>query len=65
MNLKKKIPYKIYYPKPLYSQYNLKKQKKLKNTEYVCKKIISLPFNDLSKKRNNDILKKITKKLFL
>ena len=58
---KKKIPYKIYYPKPLYSQYNLKKQKKLKNTEYVCKKIISLPFNDLSKKRNNDILKKLQK----
>lgn len=58
---KRKIPYKIYYPKPLYSQYNLKRQKKLKNTEYVCKKIISLPFNDLSKKRNNDTLKKLQK----
>ena len=48
---KKKIPYKIYYPKPLYRQYKLKNKIRLKNTEFLCKSIISLPFNDLSAKR--------------
>ena len=48
---KKKIPYKIYYPKPLYNQYNLKNKIKLNNTEFLCKSIISLPFNDLNKKK--------------
>ena len=52
---KKGIPYKIYYPKPLYGQYQLKNKKRLKNTEFLCKSIISLPFNDLSMKRFNSI----------
>ncbi len=48
---KNKIPYKIYYPLPLYRQYKLKNKIKLNNTEFLCKSIISLPFNDLNKKR--------------
>ncbi|MDC3008032.1 aminotransferase class I/II-fold pyridoxal phosphate-dependent enzyme [Candidatus Pelagibacter sp.] len=62
---KKNIPFKIYYPKPLYDQYNLKYKNKLKNTEFLCNSIISLPFNDLSQKRFNLIkykLEKIIKK---
>ena len=50
---KKGISYKIYYPKPLYKQYQLKNKIRLKNTEFLCKSIISLPFNDLSLKRFN------------
>ncbi|MDA9650326.1 aminotransferase class I/II-fold pyridoxal phosphate-dependent enzyme [Candidatus Pelagibacter sp.] len=59
--IKNKIPFKIYYPKPLYKQYNLKKKIKLKNTEFLCKSIISLPFNDFSKKRFNNIIQKLAK----
>ncbi len=58
---KYKIDYKIYYSKPLYKQFNIKKNIRLKNTEYICKRIISLPFNDLSKKRFNSVLTKLTK----
>ena len=58
---KYKINYKIYYTKPLYKQYKLKKISSLKNTEYICKKIISLPFNDLSKKRFNFVIKALNK----
>ncbi len=58
---KNKIPYKIYYPRPLYDQYNLKNKIKLKNTEFLCKSIISLPFNDLSKTRFKSILNKLNK----
>ena len=52
---KKNIPYKVYYPRPLYKQYQLKNKIRLKNTEFLCKSIISLPFNDLSTKRFNFI----------
>ena len=41
-----KIPYMIYYKKPLYKQKFFKKNKvKLKNVEYVVKKCISLPIH--------------------
>ena len=56
---KKKIPYKIYYPKPLYRQYQLKNKIKFKNTEFLCKSIISLPFNDLSVNRFDLIKNKL------
>ena len=58
---KEKVPYKIYYPKPLYSQYNLKKKLKLVNTEFLCKSIISLPYNDMSSIRFNLVLNKLQK----
>ena len=58
---KNNISYKIYYPKPLYNQYNLKKKIKLKNTEFLCKSIISLPFNDISKKRYSNVIKVLKK----
>ncbi len=58
---KKKIPFKIYYPKPLYNQYNLKIKVKLKNTEFLCKSIISLPFNDINKTRFKSTLNKLNK----
>ena len=54
-----KIKYKIYYPKPLYKQFNIKKKIYLKNTEFICKKIISLPFNELSEKRFKNVLNKL------
>ncbi len=56
---KSNIKYKIYYPKPLYKQFNQKINKKLFlfNTENICKKIISLPFNDFSNKRHSKVLK--------
>ncbi|MDC3043623.1 aminotransferase class I/II-fold pyridoxal phosphate-dependent enzyme [Candidatus Pelagibacter sp.] len=52
------MEYKVYYPKPLYRQFNQKIKKKmfLRNSEYICKQIISLPFNDNSKKRHNKVL---------
>tara|TARA_B100001059_G_C17709303_1_gene514543 strand:- start:453 stop:1088 length:636 start_codon:yes stop_codon:yes gene_type:complete len=56
---KKNIPFKIYYPKPLYDQYNLKYKNKLKNTEFLCNSIISIPFNDLSQKRFKNVLNKL------
>ena len=42
----KKIPYMIYYKKPLYEQgfFNGAKPK-LKNVEHVCKNCISLPIH--------------------
>jgi UDP-2-acetamido-2-deoxy-ribo-hexuluronate aminotransferase len=58
---KHKIPFKIYYPKPLYNQYNLKKKIRFKNTEFLCKSIISLPFNDISKKRFTNVIKSLKK----
>jgi UDP-2-acetamido-2-deoxy-ribo-hexuluronate aminotransferase len=61
---KNNIDYKIYYPKPLYSQYKLKKNIKYRNTEYICERIISLPFNDLSEKRSTNIFKKLQKIIF-
>lgn len=59
---KYRIDYKIYYSKPLYNQFSIKKKYKLKNTEYICNKIISLPFNDISVKRQKktfEVLNKI------
>lgn len=59
-NLKKhNIDYKIYYPKPLYKQFNQKFDRKIlmNNCENICKKIISLPFNDHSKKRHKMVLR--------
>lgn len=56
-----KINYKIYYSKPLYRQFNLKNKINLKCTEFICGKIISLPFNDISKKRFNLVLAKLQK----
>ena len=52
------MEYKVYYPKPLYKQFNQKIKKKyvLRNSENICKQIISLPFNDNSKKRHNKVL---------
>jgi len=54
---KYKIPTGLYYPKPIYSQNALKdlnipyKNKKLKNTELVCKQCVSLPmYPELTKK---------------
>ena len=53
---KNKIPFKLYYPKPLYKQFNQKIKKKCFNTEKICKSIISLPFNDLKKNRHMKVL---------
>ena len=53
---KYKIPFKIYYPTPLYKQYNLKNYNICKNTEKICKNVISLPFNYLDKKRHENII---------
>ena len=61
---KRKIPFKIYYPKPLYKQYKLKNKIRLKNTEFLCKSVISLPFNDLSEKRFN-VIKNHLKKIII
>ena len=58
---KYKIDYKIYYSKPLYKQFNLKNNIYLKNTEFICKKIITLPFNDFSKHRFNLVIKCLEK----
>ena len=55
------VDYKIYYTKPLYKQFNLSNKIFLKNTELVCKKIISLPFNEYSKLRFNNVLNKLEK----
>ena len=46
-----KIPIKIFYPEPLYKQYNQKLLVKNKNTEFCCKHIVSIPLNIYSKKR--------------
>ena len=46
----------------MYAQYKLRKKIKLKNTEFLCKSIISLPFNDLNKKRFN-LVKKYLKEI--
>ncbi len=43
---KNKIPFSIFYPKPLYKQIAFKdKTYKLKNVEYIVDKVISLPFH--------------------
>ena len=55
-----KVPFKIYYPKPLYRQYNLRKSLYY-NTEFICNSIVSLPYNDLSNKRFNQVLKNLQK----
>lgn len=55
------IHYKIYYSKPLYKQFLLNYKKKLTVTESICKKIISLPFNDISNQRFNIVIKKLKK----
>lgn len=61
-NLKKyNISYKIYYTKPLYKQFGIKNKIFLKNTELICKKIISLPFNDFSESRLKNVLVKLEK----
>ena len=46
-----KIPIKIFYPEPLYKQYNQKLFITKKNTEFCCKHIVSIPLNIYSKKR--------------
>ena len=51
-----KIPFKVYYPLPLYRQFNQKNNIFLKNTEFLCKHIISLPHNDMSQVRFKMIL---------
>ena len=33
----------------------------LKNTEFICKRIITLPFNEFSRKRFNYVLKNLSK----
>jgi UDP-2-acetamido-2-deoxy-ribo-hexuluronate aminotransferase len=61
---KNKINFKIYYSKPLYKQFNLNTKVNFKNTEFISKHIISLPFNDLSLSRFSKVifaLKKIIK----
>ena len=58
---KYKLEYKIYYSKPLYKQFNYKKKIKLLNTEFICKNIISLPFNEFSKTRFNKTLNLLAK----
>ena len=61
-NFKKyNINYKIYYTKPLYKQFSIKNKIFLKNTELICKQIISLPFNDFSKSRFKKVLIKLEK----
>tara|TARA_B100000780_G_C21127007_1_gene457879 strand:+ start:23614 stop:24723 length:1110 start_codon:yes stop_codon:yes gene_type:complete len=54
--VKFKIPYKIYYPIPLYKQYNLKNNFNCSVSERICKNIISLPFNFIDYKRHKKIL---------
>ena len=58
---KYKINYKIYYSKPLYKQFNIKNKLYLKNTEKICKEIISLPFNEFSKIRFVNVINKLKK----
>ncbi len=53
---KNKIPFKIYYPKPLYTQFNQRIKIKHKITEQVCNQIISLPFNELNSFRHKKVL---------
>ncbi len=61
-NFKKhNINYKIYYSKPLYKQFDMRNKIFLKNTEIICKQIISLPFNDLSELRFKNVLSKLKK----
>mgnify|MGYP006075566651 CR=1 FL=1 len=55
--LKFKVPYKIYYSRPLYKQYNLKNKFKCNVTEEISKNIISLPFNSIDFKRHEKVLK--------
>ena len=55
---KKKIETKIHYPKPIHLQkagVEFFKRKKLENTEFFAKKILSLPINQYLSK--NDIIK--------
>ena len=60
--VKLKIPYKIYYPSPLYKQFQQNVSiKKFKKTNFLCKHIISLPFNDISKYRHNITLLNLQK----
>ena len=55
------IKFKIYYSKPLYKQFKIKNKIYLKKTEYLCKNIISLPFNDISSKRSKKVLANLQK----
>ena len=48
---KNNIPTKVFYPTPLYKQYNQKILIKNKNTEFCCKHIVSIPINIYSQKR--------------
>ena len=59
--VKFKIPYKIYYPIPLYKQYNLKNNFNCSVSEKICKNIISLPFNFIDFKRHKKILDMFSK----
>ncbi len=56
-----KIPYKIYYSRPLYKQYRIVNKFKCKVTEQICNQIISLPFNYLSKSRFKTTTEKLSK----
>ena len=55
--LKFNVPYKIYYSKPLYKQYDLKNKFICNETEKICKNIISLPFNFIDYKRQKKVFK--------
>ncbi|MBZ7993930.1 DegT/DnrJ/EryC1/StrS family aminotransferase [Campylobacter canadensis] len=54
--IKNDLPYAVHYPMPLHKQPCFKEYNKLtlKNTEYVCKHIISLPFCAFLDKNNQE-----------
>ena len=55
------IPIKIYYTKPLYKQFFQKNNIFLKNVEFCCKHIISLPINIYSNKSHKFVCKYLHK----
>ena len=55
------IPTKIYYNKPLYKQFLQKNNIFLKNVEFCCKHIISLPINIYSYKSHEFVCKYLDK----
>lgn len=62
---KNKIPYMIYYSKPLYKQkFFIKNNIKLKNVEYVVKKCISLPIHPSLKTQDIEKICKIINKFY-
>ena len=57
-----KIPYKVYYPKPIYSEPAYKQNIILENTEFVTKHSISLPLEEKASKKILIIFNKIAKR---